>query len=408
MKTVQRCLGKNPVDRWPDGRSLKESLAAALGEDDDWLSGELREMSAGVFSSVVGGWVLGSVAWFGAVPLGKGRWLMVILAALTIAVSFLVTAVVHRRKGPTWAQLARVAKWPPKWWAFAWPRSWRRPGDIWDRLPTVVRWVRHFNGVLVGVTLLGAPFLLAAGPRAGLAALALLWAAMTSGMLGVAWWAHRTGFPNNADLRSLMLRSTTNKRFWRQHHVSRLLLPPNTKDGIAGAHEPGAPSEYLTAIANVAEQLTGPVREFGVEALAAARQLLDSMESLDAEIETLARDSNPTELLNVEQRLRALGEREPGEPTARDAMRKLLRGQHDLLRQLSAQFDGAAQRREHLRALMKTLWLQLAALRAETAADAAASSDVTGRIRANCNEIAIQAEGVATVRKLASVEAPGS
>ena len=74
-------------------------------------------------------------------------------------------------------------------------------------------------------------------------------------------------------------------------------------------------------------------------------------------------------------------------------MRKLLHGQHDLLRQLSAQFDGAAQRREHLRALMKTLWLQLAALRAETAADAAASSDVTGRIRANCNEIAIQAEG---------------
>ena len=198
------------------------------------------------------------------------------------------------------------------------------------------------------------------------------------------------------------------QRFWRQHHVSRLLLPPNTKDGIAGAREPGAPSEYLTAIANVAEQLTGPVREFGVEALAAARQLLDSMESLDAEIETLARDSNPTELLNVEQRLRALGEREPGEPTARDAMRKLLRGQHDLLRQLSAQFDGAAQRREHLRALMKTLWLQLAALRAETAADAAASSDVIGRIRANCNEIAIQAEGVATVRKLASVEAPGS
>ncbi len=387
---VMRCLHKRLQDRWPDGKSFREALGLTLSEDEDWLPGELREVSAALFWITAGGWLWGSLVWLQILWLHPGAgnpWGQALLAALIVPGAFLLTAAVHRRKGYSWRQMARVAKWPPKWWPFAWPRSWRRPGDVWDRLPRGVRLMRSYYGLVVCSGLLALPLLASRGARPAIRGGFPLLVLFTVGTLINAWWAHRNGFPNNADLRSLFFGSTTQRRFWKQPHVARLLLPATPLRERPGAREPGAPYEYLTAIGDAAQQLTGPVREIGSQALAGARQLLSVLQRLDHEIETLAHDADPAEIERLEQKLVALGDEHSSEPESRHQMRQLLQGQLDLVHRLAVQLDAATTRRAQLLGLLRTLWLQLANLRAATAAGALDSHEVTAPIRALCQEI---------------------
>jgi hypothetical protein len=79
-------------------------------------------------------------------------------------------------------------------------------------------------------------------------------------------------------------------------------------------------------------------------------------------------------------------------------MRALLGSQRDLLRKLAGQLEAATARREHLNGLLKALWLQMANLRAQAAADAVADTEISGRIRTICSEISRQASAIETVR----------
>jgi geranylgeranyl pyrophosphate synthase len=119
--------------------------------------------------------------------------------------------------------------------------------------------------------------------------------------------------------------------------------------------------------------------------------------SLDAEIANLARDANLAELAQVEQKISALGS-PGGDNDARRRMRSLLEGQRDLLRGLATQLEAAEQRRTHLTDLLRTLWLQVASLRAEAAHDALAETTASGKIRAACEEIGNYLDAAATVR----------
>ena len=404
---VTRCLAKDPSARWRDGGALKEAVGLSIGDDDDWLPGELREMSAALFWSVMGGWLLGSVAWLNAEVPGLNRWVVVVAAALLIPWGFLFGAAIHRRKGYTLRQMARVAKWPPKWWPFGWLRSWRRPGDVWDRLPRTVRWLRHFYGVVTCGALLVLPFWLSSGdvrPRVLTVVVAGLSVLVAAGMVWTAWWAQRTGFPNNADLRSLVLGSTTHKRFWRQPHVARLLRPVAIR-GPVSVPEPKTPTELERSVLNLAQQLSGPVRELGTAALTAARQVVIALGQLDAEIALLARDASPREIAAVEQKLTVLGE-EAGEPTARRELREMLTNQRELLRRLADQLSATTRRRERLFDLLRTLWLQMANLRADAARDTLIDADLTGRIRVAVADIAAYVDAAATMR--IDTSAPGA
>ena len=129
-------------------------------------------------------------------------------------------------------------------------------------------------------------------------------------------------------------------------------------------------------IAEAAQQLAGPVREIGSEALTGARQLLSVVQRLD-----------PAEIQRFEQKLTALGDDPSSEPESRRQMRQLVQGQLDLMRRLAVQLDAATAKRAQLLGLLRTLWLQLANLRAATAADALHSHEVTAPIRALCQEI---------------------
>ncbi len=399
-RALARCLAKSATARWPDGKSLKEALGLSPWEDADALSGELREVSSAVFWSVGGSWVLAGTAWVGLRARGSPQWEWVVTAALLVPFAFLFASIVHHRNGVSWGEIARVAVWPPKWWPFGWPETWRRPRDVWDRLPPTVRRVRRLYGWTLAAGLLGVPaLLLGSAFQVPLPVfVAVLSLPILAGMLITIRWAHQNDFPNNADLRDVFLGSTMNHRFWKQPHIARILIPVPT----AGAriHEPSVPttpSDILRVITDVSRQLTGPVRALGSEAVAAARQLLDAIGQLDREIEALARDADPAEATRLERKLELLDRDAASGTDEQRQMRQLIEGQLELIRRFEARVTEARRRRERLIDLLQRLRVQLADLRAQDTVVTVPTDagEITAHIREVCAEIDRQTSGLA-------------
>lgn len=282
---IMRCLARDVTSRWSDARAFKQSLGAALEDDSERLPGELREIAGGVFWSLVSGWMAANVMAL-ALSVPARRWWTVLPAALLPGAIFVGTAAFHTRKGFSWADMRRVAVWPPAWWPFWWPAAWRRPGDLWARLPPTVRRVRTFYGVLAIAVLLALPLALRSSTRpAFLLVISIGWIVLTAAMMYVAWWAHRSGIPNNADLRSLFLRSSTDRRFWKRPQMARRLL---AAAGRAAEKPPTTPAEYVRHIVEATQRMTGQTRDAGLTVVEVARHAFASLEEFDRDIAALA------------------------------------------------------------------------------------------------------------------------
>jgi hypothetical protein len=138
--------------------------------------------------------------------------------------------------GPT--QLAQVAAWPPEWWGMWWPRSLRRPTDLWTRLPMPARVVRVALSavfLIVPVLIIVRPwlqsfvgdwrvnwrwFLIAEGAVVALAAVVVAVA------LG---WSQRQGLTVGEAVR-LLFGATVMSSSWRSPRLARLLRPATTAE----------------------------------------------------------------------------------------------------------------------------------------------------------------------------------
>jgi hypothetical protein len=303
---IMRCLAREPARRWSDARAFKEALGAARDDDPDRLSGELREVSSALFYSVAGGWLLGNIAsyLFTASP---NKWMFVSVFASFVAIAFLGTAAFHHVKAIAWAEMGRVRLWPPGWWPFWWPAAWRRPGDVWTRLPRTVRVLRMLRGALVVVVVLALPLGIRRETRiAFLGIVAVGWSVMTALMLFTAWWAHRSGIPNNADLRSLFLRSPADRRFWRRPQMAGRLLP---LEPAVPERSPQTPADYVRSLAVATQQMTVQARETGVRAVEVARLACAAIERLDGDLEQLEQDLDLQDAVLIEHRLAIAGKR---------------------------------------------------------------------------------------------------
>ncbi len=282
---IMRCLARDVTSRWPDARAFKQSLGAALEDDSERLPGELREIAGAVFWSLVSGWIAANIMAL-ALAVPARRWWTVLPAALVPGAAYVGTAALHIRKGFSWADMRRVAVWPPPWWPFWWPAAWRRPEDLWARLPPTVRRVRALYGVLAGAVLLTLPLAPRAGTRpAFFGVSAIAYAVLTATMIYVTWWAHRSNIPNNADLRSLFLRSPTDRRFWKRPQMARRLL---ASAGRAADGPPTTPAEYVRHIVEETQRMTGQTRDAGLTVAEVARHAFASLEEFDREIAALA------------------------------------------------------------------------------------------------------------------------
>jgi hypothetical protein len=416
---VHRCLSKDARDRWPDARALKEALVASdAGED---LPGPLREIEG---NGLVWLAALGVAMGFETVQwLWRGRLNEIPPQGLPLAV---VTAVgllelvrrglPVRRAGFGWRRIAWAAVLAPSWWPFWYPRSLRRTDEdeVWERLPARLRlgrWMRMATPIAaLGCLLLTATFF---SPRFRgfedwpMLRGVLMWPPVRGGvrpfppivallpLLG--WppvhlfafaiarindrWLSRFGLPEH-DRRAILHGPVARRSFWARESIAAL-LQPRRGDAPSAAR---TPAEMVHRIALAAEALAVRDVEVAREATAAARHLLASIEQADAEEERLSRDLDPQEAGRVRSRLAALGEALDTEPEERRRMRSLFEQQLALLGELEHRLAQVAGRRQRRVELLKSLWLEVANLKA--AVTVAVDGRTSERVQALCARIA--------------------
>jgi predicted Ser/Thr protein kinase len=418
---LMTCLAKDPNQRWPDARSLAIAVGGESVEEDGPEHFPLAQLNEGLFAGVatelVGAGMVGigiavsGAGWFGGAL--KDLFVFIGLGGMGVVPLLLSGfAVAARRRGHSWAEIRKHFLRPPRWWPFWWPAAWRRPADVWDRLPAPLKQSRALRSVAAGMFVTAGASALAAlianalGVPHGVVASIGFGLFVGTGLggftalLAATYRAERWGRARGLSATESALaaeRSTADPAFWRRPKFAALL---QAVSGGAKLAEPHTPAGYLSAVAGAAAQLPAPLGELGREAAESARHLASAITALDAGIAQLARDANPSELESVEQRLAGMGDA-GADNESRRQMRSLLVSQRDLLRSLGQQLEAASARRAHLTDLLKALWLQVANLRAQAAADAAADTEITGRIRVLCQEISAHAEAVEAVRAIA-------
>ena len=403
---LERCLAKDPSARWPDANGLKLSLGNTEVEEQDELLPSVQASLDGIVPKLTPLFAgLGFFAWwsylFPWLGIEDGPWWGIpAVAAWMVLVVIGVFAGIQRAKGTPWRQVFRLILRQPRGWPVWFPRRWRRDNDVWDRFPPFVKRMRLLFG---GSNLLIVPIAVLAtlhwrtwfdDPIApvGLTywGMMLLLAGMLVGALGavvaIRVWARKHGM-EPAKTVKIALAPSGDDRLWRKPLYAGILLPATEIRRQQESAKPETPREYLESIVEAARTLSGPAGDVGADAVSGARQLVESLGKLEQEIESLERDQASADLAGIESKMEDLGPELEGDSDERRLMRRLLSRQLDLAQRLASQLNEARNRRERLLGLLKTLWLQLAELRAGSARQWLATDEISGKIRAVCEDI---------------------
>jgi hypothetical protein len=297
-----------------------------------------------------------------------------------------LTAAARWRGKHSWAEVVRYTMLAPRWWFLGWPRKWS-PAGVGDRLPkNIKRWRAAFSAMcyaVIGITIpawIAGLFAPLAFRRelfgAGLIAMLVSEAPMILSALSARRWGMKQGLSEHDSVRAI--RAPLWSTFWKRPSVAAVLLPDATTTAVP--REPQTPHEILRAIGALAQQLGSHFKELTDNVSAAARDAINEIDALDVELATLAAEASPAEVARLEERLAGL--------SADSQLRALLTNQLALLRSLATRLDHVAQRRARVVEMLRTMWLQLANLRASHGADTVEASAITGRIRALCASVA--------------------
>ena len=402
---IGRALAKEPSGRWT---SAGELSAALRSTDPDAEMGDALEQVDGMtansaLTGVVGG-ALFPLAWLFGISDGSFSTALLAwggVAGLAPLAGLLATWELAWRGDPATRNLkVRISLRPPRWWSFWWPRKWRRPGDVWDRLPRelrVMRWSSLFSATLLVPPLLGGVlwlfsprstelvvdllvrreqvFTLAFGAVVGVSL------AIAAGLLGVmawlAWRLRRRFGVDFALLRRLQTLANADPK-WRQPRFAALLA------------QAGRPA---TAVATSTDSLLRELHAAGVpvpegipEARAAAH---GAIAALDRELAALREMVNAEEIQRIDKRLASLG-------TADAALRALLESQRELLARAESRIAKLGGVRERLDAQQALLHQQLIALR-DLAPSDGDLSEITGRLRAVNDDLRRLAESYSAI-----------
>jgi hypothetical protein len=373
---VMRCLARERTARWPSAHSLRDALTRAGEDSATALPESLRDLPT--FAPYVllwaFGWTLLAVRKFTS-PADRA---LLLLIALLVPVGFGLHIWNAGPSGLRPSEMARVAFWPPEWWGMWWPRPFRRPNDLWPRLPMPARLLRRvmsvFFVVLPGMILIRQWFAGENGQAPG-AQSGLFVAAETALVLGAAavmagslMWGVRRGLSFAESVR-VLFGATTPSPGWNEPHIARLLTP------MAGGVRPperDAPADHRRAIEALAATLPVSAATMGNAASVMAKQLLGAIERCDSDTTSLENIASASELDRLSAQLVALGEGSHGDRAERGVLQALVQRQLDVVRKMRDQSEVVSQRRARLFNLMRGLWTQLCVVRDGTVDEVAA------------------------------------
>lgn len=394
-EVIMRCLEKDPAQRW----STAEALRVALEEPDDPLAlSRSEEMLDGYLFTALA--FLAGVVWATALVY-NGQ--IIFLAFLPIALlgALAIAAILAKRArghGMSWNSIRRRLCYPDRRWPCWWPARWRRPRDQWPLLPRVVRLSRTCFGLaLIWVFLLTPLLITDINQRwatdqqkkmmGGLMAGGLM-LFLAVPLILTARWARREGL-HAEDRDRILLAPTLPNAFWQLPRIKAVLQPPpGSTSRLDG--EPRSAAQLAEDVVRLVRGIDPPLRIVVAQAEGLAREAAGEIDALDRRIEALLRDLDPAEAGDIDARLSALGVAQAEENELRREKRTLLLHQRALLRQMASRQQDMQARRERLRDLLRTIWLQLARLEVMQRSDGGAASEISGRIASLCAEIEAQ------------------
>ena len=366
-RVVMRCLSRDAAMRFPTARAMRDALALTEDATTTGLPASVRDLPAfGPYA------VLWAGAWLtvaGSPFRSAGDRALLSLIALVVPAGLVLHVWNVVGRGLSLSQVARVAFWPPDWWGMWWPRTLRRPSDLWPRLPLPARAVR----AALSAFLVALPALILtrrwveAVTGAGVgwfgAAESVLVTGVVVSIVAALVWARRRGLTLSQATR-LMFGATTASESW-DSPAGRLLL--DAARGARGDAEPDDAAGYCRAIGDLAEGVSEPARGAAREAADVARRVLHALERMDVELRALSAASGSRAIEHVTSQLGALESATAGDEM--NAMIRLLRAQLDEMRRLQVQCELLAARRARMLELLRGLWKHSVALRAAGADD---------------------------------------
>ena len=377
LQAIEQCLAKDPARRWQDSRALK----AAIGNVEEGALPDALEAIRGhgvPYVLIASGLLL--MAWYIVLRI-QGAPLQV-FGVITAGLLFCYVAVVFemRREGFPVSLVQRVIWTEPGWWPTWYPRSLRRHGNVWDRLPVSVRRLRFVPLVIIAAFAITA-FERYPSPRKLFVTFFIVAIGGGSEYL-VKRQLKRMGVASPMDRnRIAFLTPPSRTSFWSQPRIAAILADvPGT--AVDPHRRADSPRDQLQAILRIGDELSGPLRPLGAEAAAAARQLVASIEHSDQRIADLARNLEPGEEQRLAEKIAALAESQESA-----AMRGLLEKQLELIRGLVARIEEAKETRSRHIEMLKTLALHLTSLRARLAEGPSDIVSLSESVRALCERI---------------------
>ena len=391
-QAVQRCLEKDPAKRWPDARSLR----LALGKTDE---SQLPDALQAVESHGIPGLAV-ALLLLAFLKLIKAPNFAILLNAGVVIAIYVSVLVRLRMEGFSMSQSQRTLWTEPAWWSFWYPRTLRRRGNVWDRLPVTVRHVRwwppafvlYFWLLFAGTfpNLFRSPMVFVLKIVVGMTVMLALWLIVT---IRARRELRRKGL-GAADTRRVMISMPPSRvNFWARPHIAAVLAPALRRETSRSSD---SPHDQLQSILRLADELSGPFRPLGAQAAVAARQLVESIDHADRQIADLARNLEPGEAERLTEKIEAMAVPASGEDEYAP-MRSLLEKQLELIRGLSDRIEVVKESRSRQLEMLKTLALHLASLRARVAETPSEVRMLSDSVRALCDDIAKQGTALSEV-----------
>jgi hypothetical protein len=359
---LERSLEREPARRWASASAFKEALQRASETDGRAGLDRLRELPA--FGPYATMWAILWTALAARPGHSIGDRALLMLVALIVPAGFALQLWNADRAGMAPRDVVRAAFWPPDWWGMWWPKSLRRPGDLWQQLPSPARRVR----VVLSAFLVTLPAMILTrewieaktGPfaqehRAWFVAIegGLVIATAVFILASVGWAVRRR--LTWTDTVRLLFGPTEMSTGWSTPRLSRVLI------AAPGEVKPPADDvarDHARAISELLERSEGIGESIRRDIMAMARDLASSIGMLDGELAHLSRDGSVAEVDRLAAQLAGL-EANPVESPDHRELVSLVRAQLDVVRRLHVRGEVVAQERRQRLAILRGFWTTL-------------------------------------------------